>query len=118
MYSASDILWIKNVLRNQGSGWAYEDKTFSDPSILNWSNQFKGSALTAGIGEMIVLFQTPKKIGGTNNKTVFLTHLVSPMDEFLYEDLQYPDHRWGRKVILLARPNSLDKIPNPGFFNF
>ncbi len=118
MYNWSDIIWIKNVLRDHGNGWAYDDKTFDEPFLLNWPIRFRKSVLRANVGDIIVLFQTPKIINGRNNKTVYLTHLVSPVDDIEYEDPNFPNFRYCRRVRLLAIANPITAIPNPGYFNF
>ena len=118
MFNWKDIVWIKNVLRNHGHGWAYDDKNFQEPFYLNWPNKFRGSVLKAESGDLIVLFQKPKVVNGTPNNKVFLTHLVSPIDEIEHEDLNFPKFRYCRFVKLIAIANPINSIPNPGFFNF
>lgn len=86
MYNSEKIVWIKNVLRNNGEELAYDNVSFDKPFYLNWPTSKKGSALTPKIGDIIVLFQKPKIINGRKNYKVLLTHLVSPISDILHED--------------------------------
>lgn len=115
---ARKIIWIKNVKRNNGEGWAYAD-VFDEPTFkLHWPTNKKGSASTPSIGDIIVLFQTPNIINGKRNKKVHLTHLVTPVSDTVGEDEKAPNHKWYREVKLIAIANPIDAIPNPGYFNF
>ena len=57
MYSSEDIILIKNIKRNSGYSWAYDDVKCGQIFPLNWSKE--GSADAVKIGEIIVLFQRP-----------------------------------------------------------
>lgn len=118
MYGPENIIWIKNVLRDGGDGWAYDNKACGEVSLLNWPTSKRGSAATSGIGDIIVLFQKPKLINGRRNYKVHLTHLVSPISNEIIEDLEHPDHKWCRRVETIAMANPINSIPNPGYFNF
>ncbi len=117
-YSSSDILWIKNVKRNQGEGWAYDDVTCGNSFLLNWPTSKKGSASTPKVGDIIVLFQKPNKINGRKNYKVHFTHLVTPISTDVIADDEHPKHKWCREVKLIAMPTPIEAIPNPGHFNF
>jgi hypothetical protein len=118
MYDSSDIVWVKNVLRDHGNGWAYDDKIFDAPFTLNWPVKFRGSIFTSNIGDIMLLFQRPTEIDGIRNSSVFLTHLVSPIDLDEQDDPTRPNFRYGRLVELIAIANPINSIPNPGYFNF
>ena len=118
MYSSENILWIKNVKRNQGDSWAYENVNCDEIFLLNWPTSKKGSASTPKIGDIIVLFQKPNKINGKKNYNVHFTHLVSPISNEVIPDDENPNHKWCRKVELISRPTPIEAIPNPGHFNF
>lgn len=118
MYSSENILWIKNVKRNQGAGWAYDDVSCEKTFLLNWPTSKKGSASTPKIGDIIVLFQKPNQINGRKNYKVHFTHLVSPTSTDVIPDEKYPNHKWCREVKLIAKPMPIEAIPNPGYFNF
>lgn len=118
MYSSEDILWIKNIKRNRGEGWAYEDKSCTEPFLLNWPSAKKGSAATPNVGDIIVLFQKPNRIHGQTNKLVHLTHLVTPISTEILEDNNSPRHKWCRQVKVIAIANPIEAIPNPGYLNF
>lgn len=117
-YSYTDIIWIKNVKRDKGKGWAYSDIDNIESFFLNWPTSKKGSATTPKTGDIIALFQKPDYVNGVRNYKVFLTHLVSPISEDIFEDIHFPEHKWCRKVELIAMANPIDAIPNPGYFNF
>jgi hypothetical protein len=118
MYSSENLIWIKNVKRNQGDGWAYDDKNCGETFLLNWPTSKPGSASTPNIGDIIVLFQKPNSINGQKNNKVHITHLVSPVSSIIHTDTGHPDHTWCREVKLIAMANPIYAIPNPGYYNF
>jgi hypothetical protein len=118
MLNWQNIVWIKNVTPKDGISWAYTDKNCNDEFLLNWSTAKGGGAKTPGVGEVIVLFQTPKKIVGIKNNKVHLTHLVTPVDKLIYEDEERPKYKYCRKVRLISLAQPINAIPNPGYFNF
>lgn len=118
MYSSENIIWIKNVKRNQGDGWAYEEMSCGTTFWLNWPASKRGSASTPNIGDIIVLFQKPNTIDGQRNYKVHITHLVSPVSDSIHEDNDHPEHKWCREVKLIAKANPISAIPNPGYYNF
>lgn len=118
LFSPSNILWLKNVKRNQGEGWAYEDVGLNRTFLLNWPTAKKNSAGTPNVGDIILLFQKPNKINGKRNYKVHLTHLVSPVSEEIIPDEDSPKHKWCREVRLIAKPGFINAIPNPGNFIF
>lgn len=118
MYSASDIIWIKNVKREKGIAWAYDDLACSDICRLHWSTKKKGSAYTPTVGSIIVLFQTPEIVNGRKNKKVHFTHLVSPISDEVLEDENNPDFKWYREVKLIAMTSPIDSLPNAGHYDF
>lgn len=118
MYSSKNIIWIKNVKRDQGDRWAYDDVNCEKTFLLNWPTSKPGSAETSNIGDIIVLFQKPNYINGQKNNKVHLTHLVSPVSDTIHKDSPHPDHIWCREVQLIAMANPISAIPNPGYYNF
>ena len=118
MYSSKNIIWIKNVKRDGGNSWAYDDVNHNDPFLLHWSTKKRGSAGRPKIGDIIVLFQTPKFINGKRNYKVHFTHLVSPISEFVLEDANNPDYKWCREVQLVGITNPIEALPNHGDFDF
>jgi hypothetical protein len=118
MYSSENIIWIKNVKRNQGEGWAYGEVNCGKTFWLNWPSSKRGSASTPKVGDIIVLFQTPNYINGRRNYKVHITHLVSPVSDIIHQDNEHPDHMWCREVKLIAKANPISAIPNPGYYNF
>lgn len=117
-YSYTDIVWIKNVKRDKGKEWAYSDIGNEENFLLNWPTSQKGSAATPKNGDIIFLFQKPDYANGVKNYDVFLTHLVSPISEEIIEDERFPEHKWCRRVELIAMANPIYAIPNPGYLNF
>ena len=118
MYSNENIIWIKNVKRNKGEGWAYDEVICGSNFLLNWPTKKHGSASTPNVGDIIVLFQKPNQINGKKNYHVHITHLVSPVSTIIYPDGESPDHMWCREVKLIAKANPISAIPNPGYYNF
>ncbi len=117
-FDSVDIRWIKNVKRNLGDGWAYDDVNCLDPFLLNWPTSKKGSASTPNVGDIIVLFQKPNEIHNKRNYKVHFTHLVTPISYEIILDEDHPKHKWCRRVQLIAKPDPIHSIPNPGYFNF
>ena len=118
MNNYSNIVWIKNIKRNQGKEWAYADKICGETFLLNWPSSKPGSASTPKIGDIIVLFQNPEIINGKRNYDVHFTHLVSAISEEVKEDPLSPEHKWCREVRLIAKANPISSIPNPGYYDF
>jgi hypothetical protein len=117
-FSPSDIIWIKNVKRDGGKAWAYDDVSCKKNFLLHWSTKMKGSARTPKVGDIIVLFQKPNKINGRRNYHVHLTHLVTPVSAEIIPDEDNPNYKWCREVQLIAIANPIQAIPNPGHFDF
>lgn len=114
LFSASDIKWVRNVKREQGTAWAYSE--IENEFLLHWSSVYKNEkeAAKPKPGELILLIQRPNKIiNGT-----FLTHLVSPVDNYVHDVIDTnPNHRWARKVMVIAKPESLNAILKPTSLN-
>jgi 5-methylcytosine-specific restriction endonuclease McrA len=118
MYSSENIVWIKNVKRDKGENWAYEDVSCEIPFLLHWPTKKGGSASTPKVGDIIVLFQKVNFIEGKANKIVHFTHLVTPITEQVHIDKNSIGHQSCREVKLIAKPNPIHSIPNPGYLNF
>ena len=116
MYSAENILWIKNIKRHDGDYWAYDNIECGKSFFLNWSSH--KSASKPAIGDIIALFQKPKKIENKKNYDVRLTHLVSPISNEIKIDPNSPKHKYIREMKIIAFANPISSIPNPGYFNF
>ena len=73
MYSSENLIWIKNVKRNHGEDFAYDDVGCEKTFWLNWPTSKKGSASTPKTSDIIALFQKPNiqtdKIGTLISKT-------------------------------------------------
>jgi hypothetical protein len=111
MFNASDIKSVKNVKREDGTGWAYFDEGMEFKFPLNFSDAQKKSAKNIKPGELILLFQRVDKVSGVKDHT-YLTHLVTPTDYILSEDRGL-GHKfaWIRNVAVIARAN-----PRTGIF--
>ena len=96
MYSSTQLLWVKNVKRDKGTGWAYDEFRVGDIFNLHWSEQFKGNVLKAPIGDLILIFQTVN-----NPKGTYLTHIVTPIDNDLGLDPN-SSHPHTRRVGIVA----------------
>ena len=102
MFKASDIKWVKNVKRNNGTEWAYYDNLMENKFSLNFSkDQIKGAA-NVKPGEIILLFQRVENIPGVPKKT-YLTHLVTPIDLTLFENEHLEKFKYTRNVAVIAR---------------
>ncbi|MCR9062886.1 MAG: HNH endonuclease [Cytophagales bacterium] len=119
MYSSEDILWVKNIKKDDGNAIAYYAPEDEDEFWLNWSSRYidEKEALKPEIGDLILLFQKTNITG-----SVQLTHLVTPVD-YHVKIGNLIRYKWERKVRVVARapnaynpkPNSLDFLrPNRG----
>ena len=116
MISWEDILWVRNVKREQGTKIAYYDTEIGENFVLHWSKRYvtPNEALKPKIGDIILLFQTPLA-----NNSLQLTHLVTPIsDDFEDCHKTIPNYPWGRKVAVVARANEDKFIPAPKGLNF
>lgn len=116
MLNWKDVLWVRNVKREQGKKIAYYDSKINEDFILHWSKRYTSEkeALKPKIGDIILLFQSPLA-----NNLLQLTHLVTPISDD-FEDCHEtnPDYPWGRKVIVVARAEEAEFIPSPQGLNF
>jgi hypothetical protein len=118
MYTAKNLKWCKNVLRDGGDGTAYNEYGIGDVFPLHWATKWPGSVLTAPVGDIMLIFQTPKIISGKRNRTVMLTHLVTPVDVELLTIPDNPKYMYARRVRVIGKANPINAIPNPGYFIF
>ncbi|MEO9533663.1 MAG: HNH endonuclease [Crocinitomicaceae bacterium] len=115
MLNSSSLLWVRNVKRDHGSDWAYMEDELNDSFILHWSKRYtdEKEALKPGVGEVILLFQTPNDEGYTQ-----LTHLVTPVsNDFIDCSDTNPDFPWGREVAVIAKVTG-GINPKPHNLNF
>lgn len=118
MYTSTNLVWVKNVTRENGAGWVYHDKKCGSNFLLNWPTSWRGTAETPNVGDIILLFQKPQIINGRRNYDVHLTHLVTPVSTTIHDDKKHPRHRWCREVKPIALANPIHSIPNVDYFNF
>jgi 5-methylcytosine-specific restriction enzyme A len=93
MLSIKSIKWMKNVSNHENNG-AY--LSVNDVFNLHFPNHHKGNVLSPKCDEIILIFQ---KI----DKDIKFTHLVSPIDNQLYEDKNNSNYKYFRKVKILAK---------------
>tara|TARA_R100000789_G_C3012247_1_gene151605 strand:+ start:283 stop:1140 length:858 start_codon:yes stop_codon:yes gene_type:complete len=116
MLNWEDLLWVRNVKREQGRKIAYYDSEIGENFILHWSKRYvnEDEVLKPNIGDIILLFQSPLA-----NNSLQLTHLVTPIsDDFEDCHKSNPKHPWGRKVAVVARADEEKFIPAPQGLNF
>ncbi len=75
----TDINWVKNVKRSDGTAWAYYDTGMEAEFNLNFSKTQKLGARNLNINEVILLFQRVDRMANVVPHT-YLTHLVKPLD--------------------------------------
>lgn len=114
MYSSEDLVWTKNVKRDGGTGWAYQEVEIGNPFYLHFSPKFRASTSHAKPGEIIMLFQTIQGLPGFVKGT-YLTHLITPLDNKVINDftLAYPHMRLMGAIAKPERP-----ILKPDQYNF
>ncbi len=124
-FSALDLLWTKNVTREKGKAWAYDEYHIGDTFYLNFplGNNRMGvtSAQKAKANELILLVQS------IYNKTLgkpgtYLSHIVAPVDDEVEVDPvgSHPVKRLvtvvARDKVMIAKPTNLDfREPNRGW---
>jgi hypothetical protein len=117
-FSALDLLWTKNVTRDKGNAWAYEEYRIGDTFDLNFplGNNRMGiaSAQKAKANELILLVQS------INNKSLgksgtYLSHIVAPIDDNVEVDPE-GSHPVKRLVTVVARDKIM--IPKPANLDF
>lgn len=92
VFGPSDIVYIKSV-NNKLLGEAYLNEL--DTFILHFPSKHKSNIPSCAIGEIILIYQ---KI---NNIKTF-SHLVTPVDDIIYEEKTRTNYPYGRKVKTLA----------------
>ncbi len=109
LFKSSDLLWVKNVKRDNGTDWAYYENSTEQRFKLNFSRTQIKQANLVKPGELILLFQKVDKVAGVSPRT-YLTHLVTPIDysEATENTLLTHDFKWEREVAVIAKA-SLDK---------
>lgn len=95
MLSPDLIKWIKNV-KDNWTHKAYFD--MADEFQLHFPDHHKNNVCTVPCGEIILLFQ--KVDSDTDRK---FTHLVTPVNDTLYEDRDKPHYRYSRRVKVIAQ---------------
>ena len=120
MATPANLLWVKNVKRNKGEDWAYENYSFKKTgNILNFSTA-RGSLNPSHpkIGDLILIFQRVSEINGKKNNRVFLTHIVTPRTNDVKVDTNNVKFKWYRDVTVIAKALPIDGIPKPSFLDF
>ncbi|MBK9504744.1 MAG: hypothetical protein IPO03_05200 [Bacteroidetes bacterium] len=119
MYSSSQLLYAKNVKRDQGNDWAYLNIQAGDPFELNFPNNPKWKPtnyLRPQIGELIMIFQTINEGHGEDEGT-YLTHLVTPIENVLGYD-RNSTHPTTRLVLCLAKAEPIIKKSDAWNFKY
>jgi 5-methylcytosine-specific restriction endonuclease McrA len=120
-FTWEDLLWVKNVKRDEGRAWAYLEHGIGEIFDLNWprgrANMGYTNAKKAEANELILIFQTIDANVGGYPKGTYLTHIVTPINKERVHELE-DNHRhpFIRKVIVVGRP--LTPIPKPENLSF
>lgn len=104
MFQRKDLLWVKNVKRENGTDWAYFDDGTENEFHLNFSEDQKKGAYALKEGEIILLFQRVDKVPNIPTRT-YLTHLIVALDNEVIYNPDISKHPWERRVAVLARAN-------------
>ncbi|MFZ6024576.1 MAG: HNH endonuclease [Bacteroidota bacterium] len=116
MLTANNLLWVKNVKRDQGQAWAYMEHQIGDVVDLHFPNNDKWYPTNyerPSIGECILIFQTVNADVGM--EVTFLTHIVTPVTDYIEVD---PNaiRKYRRKVCVVAK--SENGVPKPFDWSF
>ncbi|MCW3084227.1 MAG: hypothetical protein JWP12_1593 [Bacteroidetes bacterium] len=115
-YDQTHIKWVKNVKRDNGNSWAYENQEVGSIFPLNWSEHYGINVSLPRVDDIILLFQTVNSNLGIQKGT-YLTHLVTPVDNDVYIDenaTNYPNTRLVR-VLGKESPGILSSRINLNF---
>lgn len=119
IFSYSDIKWVKNVKRAKGTDWAFFENNTDQTFSLTFSDTQKPNAKAVKPGEIILLFQRIDNMPEVPKRT-YLTHLVTPLDDYLIENKSATNQfKFSRNVAVIARAK--DKIniySTPTILNF
>ncbi|MFA0962161.1 HNH endonuclease [Roseivirga sp. BDSF3-8] len=96
-----DIKYLKNVTNDAGNAYLKSPDVFT----LHWPEKLNSNILAADPGEIICLFQK-----GRSENTIYLTHLVTPVDRKVLKD-GYGNYQKGRSVRIIAVVNNIHDIP-------
>jgi hypothetical protein len=118
VFNSRDLLWTKNVKREQGNAWAYMEHNLGDVFYLNWprgrANMGKTDAGKPKINQLILIFQTVNKNSGSKKGT-YLTHIVTPVEADVVTE-ENSTHPFKRLVTVVAK--GIEPIPKPEIFDF
>lgn len=121
-YNFHDLIWTKNITRDDGNAWAYMEHEVGAVFELNFSSKMGTSnARLAKKNELILLVQSVRR-PNSSKKPTYLTHIVAPINDELTFDHPPGSHSIKRLVTVVAKnlrplvkPESLDfKRPNRG----
>ncbi len=116
MLTPENLLWVKNVKRDQGDAWAYMEHQVGDVVDLHFPNNDKWYPTNyerPNIGECILIFQTINI--APNTEMTFLTHIVTPVTDYVEVDSN-AIRKFRRKVCVVAK--SQNGIPKPHEWSF
>lgn len=117
MITAENLIWVKNVKRDQGQAWAYMEHQVGDVIDLHFPNNDKWYPTNyerPKIGECILIFQTVNAYA--NKEVTFLTHIVTPVTDYVEVDLNAV-RKFRRKVCVVAKSeNGITKPLDWSFF--
>jgi len=100
LFSPTDIIWFKNVTNERlGEAYMNEKNTFR----LNFPTIHFNNAGSSKVNEIIILYQ---KIGGVPA----LTHLVTPIDHIVKDQIDNSKYRYTRQVKIIAKTSKNELI--------
>ncbi|AZI25779.1 hypothetical protein EA772_10670 [Pedobacter sp. G11] len=124
-FTALDLIWTKNVTRDKGNAWAYQEFQIGDTFDLNFplghNRMGIASAQKAKANQLILLVQSIKnRLLG--NPGTYLSHIVAPVDDNVELDPtgSHPVRRLvsviARNPLMIVKPDFLDfREPNRGW---
>lgn len=118
-FSFQNILFAKNVKRENGTDWAFFEPGTENVFPLTFSKTQAKGARHLMPGQIILLFQRVDRIPGVAKQT-YLTHLITPIDTELHYNEEVPHKfKWDRKVLVIARADPRSSIfTYPADLNF
>jgi hypothetical protein len=110
MSQSTDIKWVKNIKRDDGTAWAYMEDEYRNEFLLNFSDTQLPNASAVREGEIILLFQRVDHMANVPVAT-YLTHLVTPLDDMVTKIGNNVDFPFVRSVGVIARAQNVRSTP-------
>jgi hypothetical protein len=104
MLEPKNLLWVKNVKRDNGNAWAYMEYNIGDVFDLHFPNNdlwYPTNYERPDIGDCILIFQTVNSPSAIIDGT-YITHIVTPTTNYVEVNID-EQRKYKRKVCVIAK---------------